>query len=36
MHITHNSTGPKWHGFSVVIETDLVIVWVVETDLISG
>ena len=35
MYNTQSYTARKWHGFSVGIELDLVVVWVVEIDLIS-
>ena len=35
MYDTQNNTGRKWHGFSVGIEIDLVVVWVIEIYLIS-
>ena len=36
MYNTQNSTGRKWHDFSVYIEIELVVVWVVETFLIPA
>ena len=35
MHNAQSNTARKWHGFSVGIEIDLIIVWVVEKYVIS-
>ena len=35
MYNVQNNTGPKRHGFSVDIDIDLDVVWVVEIDMIS-
>ena len=35
MYNTHSNTARKSHGFSVGIEIDWVVVWVVEIDAVS-
>ena len=35
MYSPQSNTARKWHGFSVRIEIDLVVVWLVEVDVLS-
>ena len=35
MYNTQSNTDRKWHGVSVGIDIDVIVVWVVEIDLIS-